>query len=1015
MAEFQFPPRPKLVTSKSDSFLVFHPRRRSVVSALPPLFAAIRNRGRKASVEIPIIEGLLANFSLPPPDGDADADSVSREDSPLDTERTVEASERADDDRDSDAGDGDTFSPVGEVHHTVTFSADVTTIKPEEFTSEDPANSLCPISVAVRVRPFSPKEQAESSHCVVKVDGNTITLRDPSNATKQESFVFDYCFWSGEPRQRSVVTDIATQQVVFQQMGLQLIHNVLSGYNSCLMAYGQTGSGKTYTMLGEIGSSHSQGVIPRVCDELVRRVNDCPEGTTYRIEVSFIEVYNEKAHDLLSRASYVPDSARSTKSSARGSYKEGTPLPALKVREHPVRGPFVEGLSQHVVQSAEEIIFYVTKGMSERATACTKMSARSSRSHAVFTIMLHERTAVETPTAEGGEAFACMSSKLNLVDLAGSERATKSGIEDFGEMACINRSLTTLGRVIDTLVKHSRHTSKKIPCKCRPPYRESLLTWLLSDSIGGNSKTSIIATLSPADSNFSETLSTLRYAAKARKIVNQVMVNEDPSSALIRELQAEMQFLKRQVSTASSQLTQSEQAEVERLRGKLHLSERLVDELKDREHKEHLEWELRTAEQQLRLTHEQKERTRLQDQVSELSKALQEARQEHERKADMVTKFHQALLEKEAEARKRQAAEEALQRHLTQHEEETQEHLTQQNELQNRLHEREEALRQATAERSLIEASKSAIQARFQLEVANYMDKIVSLQHQHAQRESELRNELQSLRASHQTDINSWQARAEKLEAGVYTLSAAKLAAETAVHEKDETIQKLLARNKELEEELRAKAAAPQSDLRHPSASVALQEALNALGESTNRIEDASRTHREEVAQLLRGRIPVAEAGIENLMLHDALVALSAEYRRQLAGEWQRQPQFRALVQKLEEFVDGFGTRRSMGASFCGLGGSFGGRPAAGTMDTIVRRLLFQLLHASLRNEILESNLISVSTVVQKAISEKCTLTLQERQARSELNDLHGRFERALLVIRRMYLSENHVEPATET
>ena len=301
---------------------------------------------------------------------------------------------------------------------------------------------------------------------------------------------------------------------VFTDLGQEVVQQSYAGYNMCVFAYGQTGSGKTYTMMGSEGD---RGLIPRICETLFQKM---VEGTKYRVEVSYLEIYNEKVKDLLKKGS----------------------THNLKVREHPTTGPYVQDLSKHLVGEYRDILRLMEQGNDLRTTASTNMNDTSSRSHAIFTI-----TFVQAGYLEGMPHET--ESKIHLVDLAGSERANATGAtgQRLKEGAHINKSLVTLGSVISALAEASslkNQTKSSSKNQTHIPYRDSTLTWLLKDSLGGNSKTIMIAAISPADVNHNETLSTLRYANRAKNIINKPTVNEDPNVKLIRDLREEIDRLK---------------------------------------------------------------------------------------------------------------------------------------------------------------------------------------------------------------------------------------------------------------------------------------------------------------------------------------------------------------------------------------------------------------------------------------------------------------------------------------
>ncbi|XP_022806565.1 kinesin-like protein KIF13B [Stylophora pistillata] len=372
------------------------------------------------------------------------------------------------------------------------------------------------VKVAVRVRPFNRREIDLGTKCVVDMDDTqTILFSSASRDRKNtKTFAFDHCFWSMEESNNKY----ASQEKVYKCLGADVLENSFEGYNACIFAYGQTGSGKTYTMMG---SQNQTGLIPRLCNELFDRISgNEDENITYKVEVSYIEIYNEKVRDLLC---------------PRGNHA------TLRVREHKILGPYVEGLTKLVVSSFKDIENLMIEGNKSRTVAATNMNTESSRSHAVFNIVL-TRSEYDKETESVGEKV----SKLSLVDLAGSERASKSGAEGerLKEGSNINRSLVTLGQVISSLAESGGKGKKAL----HVPYRDSVLTWLLKDNLGGNSKTVMVATVSPAADNYEETLSTLRYADRAKRIVNHAVVNEDPNAKIIRELREEVDRLKRMLA-----------------------------------------------------------------------------------------------------------------------------------------------------------------------------------------------------------------------------------------------------------------------------------------------------------------------------------------------------------------------------------------------------------------------------------------------------------------------------------
>ncbi|XP_033103023.1 kinesin-like protein KIF16B isoform X2 [Anneissia japonica] len=374
---------------------------------------------------------------------------------------------------------------------------------------------MASVKVAVRVRPMNTRECNLDSKCIISMNGNktSITnLKIAGNGTVEgrervKNFTYDFSYWSASPKD----PHFASQERVFKDLGTDVLKAAFEGYNACIFAYGQTGSGKTFTMMGQPDGA---GLIPRICEGLYTRIRADKNDVSYRTEVSYLEIYNERVRDLLK------------------SHKEHS----LRVREHPREGPYVQDLSKHLVSDYSDIESLMERGNIQRTTASTNMNDVSSRSHAIFTITFTQAKFENDLPSE-------KVSKINLVDLAGSERAASTGAtgDRLKEGSLINKSLVTLGNVIHALADMSSLQNKR---QIFVPYRDSVLTWLLKDSLGGNSKTIMVATISPADVSYGESLSTLRYANRAKNIINKPTVNEDPNVKIIRELRAEIDRLK---------------------------------------------------------------------------------------------------------------------------------------------------------------------------------------------------------------------------------------------------------------------------------------------------------------------------------------------------------------------------------------------------------------------------------------------------------------------------------------
>ncbi|CAH1982263.1 unnamed protein product [Acanthoscelides obtectus] len=377
---------------------------------------------------------------------------------------------------------------------------------------------MASVKVAVRVRPFNQREMDMGAQLIIQMKGKTTGILNCKANARDESirykeFTFDYSYWSHDEKSENY----ASQERVYNDLGKEVVDCAFEGYNACVFAYGQTGSGKTFTMMGAMDN---QGLIPRICKALFDRMADnSKRGTTHRVQVSYLEIYQERVADLL----------------------RGRDTTSLKVREHPKKGPYVQGLTTCLVANYSHIQECMERGNANRTTAATNMNDVSSRSHAIFTI-----TFVQAGYCDGVPSETV--SKIHLVDLAGSERADSTGAtgQRLKEGAHINKSLVTLGSVISALAELSSEQKGEKSEKKNffIPYRDSVLTWLLKDSLGGNSKTIMIAAISPADCNYGETLSTLRYANRAKNIINQPTVNEDPNVKLIRELRDEISKLR---------------------------------------------------------------------------------------------------------------------------------------------------------------------------------------------------------------------------------------------------------------------------------------------------------------------------------------------------------------------------------------------------------------------------------------------------------------------------------------
>ncbi|RLN54219.1 hypothetical protein BBJ29_008865 [Phytophthora kernoviae] len=316
------------------------------------------------------------------------------------------------------------------------------------------------------------------------------------------------------------IVNPSTQQQVYDTAATEIVEAVMEGYNGTIFAYGQTGAGKSHTMEGY---GDQPGIIPNSFKHVFDKVA-ISKNKRILVRASYLEIYNEEIRDLLSK----------------------DPKNALDLKENADSGVFVKGLTAQVVKDTAEIDHVMQTGKKNRSVGATLMNQTSSRSHSIFTIVVECLS--EGTAGSDGKDHVCVG-KLNLVDLAGSERQSKTGAtgDRLQEANKINLSLSALGNVISALVDGK---SKHIP------YRDSKLTRLLQDSLGGNTKTVMIANCGPADYNYEETLTTLRYASRAKNIKNKPKINEDPKDAMIREFQEEIEALKAKLLAIDKQASE---------------------------------------------------------------------------------------------------------------------------------------------------------------------------------------------------------------------------------------------------------------------------------------------------------------------------------------------------------------------------------------------------------------------------------------------------------------------------
>ena len=398
------------------------------------------------------------------------------------------------------------------------------------------------VKVAIRVRPFNEREKKLGSELCVKMKNDTqvILVDDEGNETRK--YNFDCAIWShdgyeqmenGYFKPANALSKFWDQQKVYDKLGNELLQNSVQGYNCCLFAYGQTGSGKSYSIFGY---GNNQGVVPMICEKMFNGgalIKD--EKHEFSVNISMLEIYNEKIQDLLVEV-------------------KKRPRYGLKVHENPKIGVFVKGLSRYSVNSYEEIEKVIGMGNKNKTIGATLMNDTSSRSHTVIKIEVHQKEKGLIKTIE-------KNSIINLVDLAGSEKVGKTGAtgDRLKEACSINKSLMTLGIVIKQLVK--KQSGKKTIIS----YRNSVLTRMLQSALGGNSKTTMICAISPSRDNYEETLSTLRYANEAKRIQNNAVINESEVDKMIRELQEENKRLKEILANLQGGGTKPEEAEIKNI------------------------------------------------------------------------------------------------------------------------------------------------------------------------------------------------------------------------------------------------------------------------------------------------------------------------------------------------------------------------------------------------------------------------------------------------------------------
>ena len=373
--------------------------------------------------------------------------------------------------------------------------------------------------VTTRVRPFTTREISKGSNLCIDMTNSQTLIRSETNEIKK--FNFDHNFWShsgfeknpkGELTQKNN-SDYSSQKKVYEIIGKPILQNFLRGYHCCLFSYGQTGSGKSYSM---IGNSENPGVVPLVFENIFGYLKN--EVGDYELRISMVEIYNEKVYDLLVEKRF---------------------FKGLTIREKKDNSVFIEGLKKFNVENYEQILKIIEKGNTNRTIASTQMNLTSSRAHTI--IKLECKKIVIGISGKKETIF----SSINLVDLAGSEKMAKSQTknERFKEGCSINKSLSVLGNIISILSKNEKNKIKNLYI----PFRDSKLTRILQNALGGNSKTFMICALSPSMENYEESLSTLRYAERAKKIKCHAVINKSNNKKGILNLQKENENLRNQL------------------------------------------------------------------------------------------------------------------------------------------------------------------------------------------------------------------------------------------------------------------------------------------------------------------------------------------------------------------------------------------------------------------------------------------------------------------------------------
>lgn len=464
------------------------------------------------------------------------------------------------------------------------------------------------VKVAVRLRPMSSAEIAAKYEKIVEIDRQDAAVYVKNRQGQTVNFKFDFAY-----------PDNITQEEIYEDTAAPIVAGVLEGFNGTVFAYGQTGTGKTYTMDGKKGDE--RGIMPRAFEHIFDYIEANQDSHQFMITVTYVEIYNDELRDLLA------------------SQKASEPL---KIREDPNHGIQIRGAAVHKVQKLEDLERLLKFGKKNRKVRATGMNEESSRSHSILSIMIETLTQIE-----GGQHVR--SARLNLVDLAGSERAVKTGAtgEGFKEGVHINYELMILGNCIAALTSKTSHI----------PYRDSKLTMILRDSLGGNARTVMIAALGPASYNFSETMSTLRYAERAKKIENKPKVNMDPKDALLLKYQEELAALQAQLNGTAGPggVVQSEEDRIAEMEAEFEKQKKKLAEASNLANAEKKTMQKELEAKQKEIQQEKEKKAQFEARLQELGKYLvnggRDLRKRTEQNEQEIAKIREKLKQREEHAK----------------------------------------------------------------------------------------------------------------------------------------------------------------------------------------------------------------------------------------------------------------------------------------------------------------------------------------------------------------------------